>query len=227
MMKRTWHANGDSQITSQIIKNAYQQMRRCTVTADSAAIPFEDVRIAITEGNDKEIQKLRNQVLEETYDTSVEVFDGELMNTLNEIFDRHFVAKGKRAKDATIFDERFAADTPSGRTLWKEYHEDVIEAINTYDSTPRVGWPVGVSSRVALLLYWSPQDRDIPLPILGEMSVLAITNLCASVPLALTEVSRNGSLAADPVVRIRGASMSTNDRESEQSDPRLIYCARQ
>jgi hypothetical protein len=164
-------------------------MRKCAVTANSAAIPFDDVQAAMTEGNDELLLELRARVHGETYDTSVEVFDGELMNDLNEIFGTHFVTKTKAGKDGPIFDESFATDTMEGRALWKAYHADVIEAINRYDSTPRVGWPMGVSSRVALLLYWSPKDCDIPLPILGELSVLAITSLCTSVPLALTEVS--------------------------------------
>ena len=179
----------DEQITSQIIKNAYQQMRRCTVTADSVAIPFDEVETAINEGNDVLLRELRERVRRETYDTSVEVFDGELMNKLNEIFGQHFVVKSQRGKDGPSFDQSFAADTGEGRELWNAYHIDVIAMINEYDSTPREGWPIGVSSRVALLLYWSPADDDIPLPILGELSVLAITNLCASVPAALTEVS--------------------------------------
>ena len=89
-------------------------MRRCTVTAESAAISFQDVRLSLTEGNDEEVRKLREQVLQETYDTSVEVFDGELMNTMNEIFDRHFMVKSQRAGGMAVFDENFAADTSAG-----------------------------------------------------------------------------------------------------------------
>ena len=178
-------------------------MRKCTVTADSVAIPFDDVQQAMTDGDNKWLSEFREKVVGETYDTQVEVFDGELMDSLNKIFGDHFMIKAG-GKDGPLFDDRFAADTKEGRKQWKEYHTDVIEAINKYDSSRHEGWPVGVSSRVALMLYWAPTDPNIPLPILGELSVLAITSLCASVPLALTEVSCNPNyMAANPVARIR------------------------
>lgn len=177
------------QITSQIIQNAYQQMRKCMVTADSTAISFNEVQKAITDGDDALLRELRDKVLVEVHDTSVEAFDGELMNTLDGVFEMHYVTKPK-AKDGPVIDESFAADTPEGREQWAAYHADVIDEVKKYASTPRAGWPIGALSRIALLLYWSPGDKNLPLPILGEFSVLAITHLCSKLPLAITEVSR-------------------------------------
>lgn len=179
------------------------------MTAGSAAIPFEKVQIALTEGNDEELCALREQVVNESHDTAVEILDGELMNKLNLIFIQHYVVKKGGRKEWPVFNKHFAANTPEGRTLWKAYHEDVIEATNEYDSTPREGWPPGVTSRLALLLYWSPNDDNIPLPILGESSVLAITSLCASVPLAMTEVNEI-------------ATLMKSRRGFERSDPRVV-----
>jgi len=164
-------------------------MRKCTVTADSTAIPFKTVRKAIAENNDVVLRQLREKILGEMYDTSVEAFDGELMDKLNEVFNTHFVVQTRAKGGQPDFDESFAADTAMGRSQWKLYHAAVIDVVTKYDSIPRAGWPVGASSRIALLLYWSPMDKDLPLPILGELSVTAITKLCASLPLAITEVS--------------------------------------
>jgi hypothetical protein len=178
------------QITAQIIRNGYQQMRKCMVTADSTAISFQDVQNAMKDDDDAVLSKLRNQVLAESYDTKVEAFDGELMDTLNDVFGMHFVTKPK-AKDGPVIDEAFAADTPEGHQQWRAYHGDVVEEVKKYTSTSRPGWPVGALSRIALLLYWSPGDKNLPLPILGEFSVFAITQLCSRVPLVVVEVSRD------------------------------------
>jgi hypothetical protein len=194
------------QIMSQIIRNAYQQMRKCMVTADSTAIPFEEVQKAIADGDDAVLCGLRDKVVMETHDTSVEGFNGELMNTLDGVFEMHYVTKAN-AKEGPVIDECFAADTPEGRDQWRAYHADVIDEVKKYVSTPRAGWPVGALSRIALLLYWSPSDKNLPLPILGELSVLAITHLCSRLPLAIMEVSSYCILcAANPSDQIGGAA---------------------
>lgn len=157
-------------------------MKKCAVTSTSTIIPLAEVIQAINDGNEERMDELRGQVKAESLDTSIDVWDGGLLNELDKVFVQHFLQNGKLLDD-------FGENSAEGRELWSLYHADVLKTIAAYETEHPRGFPKALNARVAILLHWSPNTDEMPFPILSISSIMAISGMLSSLKDAIEEVN--------------------------------------
>lgn len=169
-------------IATEWVQMSYDIMTRSSVVAETTIPQLDTVRDTIAKNDESQLYAWKKQICSEQFPTNVDVWDGTLLAKLDSIFDCQF-----RGEDGEY--PNLAVDSDAARQLWEEYRTAIVDAIVDYESKNPIGFPVNLSARVAILLYWGPSDKNIPHPLLTSHAVYAYTTMLRKIILVIVEVS--------------------------------------